>query len=515
LRANTRKKQPSFRNHLTTIVTIGVVGFAITASLTTALVTSNNLNSAMVRDGLQVTGSLAEQSVLALLYGSGENAEDAVRVTMAFPSVSHVMILTSDYQPILSRGVGEPNIQDIQWSEQGPELVWEDMRSWVFVAPVYTGNDEPVDESTILLQQEMVRELVGFVLVVKKKDKLREIQALTIVNNLGIGLLTAILLVVILRRRLDHLTKPLDQLAQAMRYAEQGDSQPYAETHGPREVQQIARAFNQMMVALAERDQRLREQNEQLENEVAIRTEELVYARDMAIQANQNKSDFLANVTHELRTPLQAIIGYSDLISEVLPPDEMEEVHHDLECILNNAQNLLNLITGILDLSKVESGHMDITLEPVNIERLVKQVAETVRQLMEKNQNTLKIEVRHCNQEIEIDGVKLRQILLNLLSNAGKFTENGKVELQVDRDEQGLMLRVRDSGIGISDSAQTIIFDAFRQVDGSATRKYQGTGLGLAITKKFGQLMGGDIAVESELGQGSVFTVKIPLPIKI
>lgn len=510
---STKKRQTSFRRHLMTVVTIGVLSLSITASLFTAWITSKNLSNVLVDAAIQVTQSLANQSVLALLYGSGDNAEDAVRVTMSFPSITHVTILTVEGEVLLSHGVAEPIIDDFKWPESGVAVLSETITQWIFMAPVYIGGDSEADEYDILLlQQEVEKELIGYVVVVKNKRKLREIQVFTAFNNLIVGLLFSLILVYILNQRFKHLTEPLFDLSAVMLSAQQENAKthPHALLNGPKEVIQIASAYNKLMSVLAERDQQLREQNEHLESEVSLRTQELVNARDMAIEANNNKSHFLANVTHELRTPLQAIIGYSDLVCEALE-ENMDDIRDDMDSILVNAENLLSLINGVLDLSKVESGKMELNIHPTNLQHLFDQIIDTVKPLCSKNNNELIYDADFSGELVDIDSVKVRQIVLNLLSNAIKFTENGAISLLLNIDDTGLVIVVKDTGIGIPEELQSVVFDAFKQVDGTHTRKYQGTGLGLAISHKFCMMMGGSIKIESSLGKGAIFTLKIPL----
>lgn len=509
-----QNSKTSFRAHLTTIVSIGVIALSITASLFTAWVTTKNLYNVLIEDGMRVTKSLAEQSVLALLYNSGDNARDAVRLTMTFPSVSQVQIVTPEGVEVIAEGGGDFKIAKWILPSSEVKLVEEDSNRWIFMSPVFTGGDESFAEDILLLQQESEAELIGYVIVQKDKDKLYDIQVATFSNNLLIGLLFAFILVYILRRRFKHLTEPLYELSNVMLEAQSdsSESHPYAKLKGPKEVVLIARSYNKMMEVLAERDQQLREYNERLESEVALRTQELVYARDMAVEANQNKSHFLANVTHELRTPLQAIIGFGDLIQESIPY-EMEDVHGDLDGIQNNAQNLLRLINELLDFSKAESGRMELEIQPENLNYLFKHLVDAIKPLIDKNQNKLELALDLPSEMVDIDGRKLQQILINLLGNATKFTENGVVTLHAYVQESVLHVEVKDTGIGISPENQAAIFDAFKQVDGSHTRKFHGTGLGLAISRKFCEIMGGKIEVESTVGEGSTFFVTIPLDI--
>jgi signal transduction histidine kinase len=245
--------------------------------------------------------------------------------------------------------------------------------------------------------------------------------------------------------------------------------------------------------------------------------------------ANQAKSQFLANISHELRTPLNAIIGYSDLLR-----DEAEEVNQpefvsDLKKINKAAKNLLHIINDILDLAKLEADQMELYPEAFDLSTLVNDVIVTVKPLVENNGNTLEV---HCDNNLGsmvADPIRIRQLLFNLLSNAAKFTVQGKITLTVERRKEAnenfilhhlppavqggssfILFRVSDTGIGMTPEQMQHLFKAFAQADISTTRKYGGVGLGLVISRRFCQIMGGDITVESELGQGSTFIIQLP-----
>ncbi|QJD85401.1 response regulator [Cohnella herbarum] len=260
-------------------------------------------------------------------------------------------------------------------------------------------------------------------------------------------------------------------------------------------------------------NQELLKLNDQLEELVKERTLELSKARDEAIEANRIKSQFLANMSHELRTPLNAIIGYSEMLKEEADEEGNAGFTEDLGRIHHAGKHLLNLINDILDLSKIEAGKMEIYLETFDIPTMVQDVLTTVSPLVESNGNRLESIVPQGTMRTDI--TKLRQILFNLLGNAGKFTKEGKVSLKISLEpysgQAGVCFRIQDTGIGMTSEQLGDLFQAFKQADSSTTRKYGGTGLGLAISQRLCQVMGGHIAVESTYGEGTTFTVWLPV----
>lgn len=238
---------------------------------------------------------------------------------------------------------------------------------------------------------------------------------------------------------------------------------------------------------------------------------ELEQARELSEVANQTKSQFLANMSHELRTPLNAIIGYSEILQEDAAESSQEQLVPDLKKIEGAGRHLLGLINDILDLSKVEAGKMEIFIEEVEISSLLGEVGAIIRPLVAKNGNRLEVHVANDIGSMRTDRTKLKQCLLNVLSNGSKFTQNGKLTLAVERADRAMIqIAISDTGIGMSEEQLGRLFQAFSQADASTTKKFGGTGLGLAITKHFCRLLGGDISVESRVGEGSTFTIVIP-----
>jgi len=247
-------------------------------------------------------------------------------------------------------------------------------------------------------------------------------------------------------------------------------------------------------------------QNARLFHEIEDKSRELEVA-------GQHKSQFLANMSHELRTPLNAIIGYSEILQEDIADLGQDNVSRDLKKIEGAGRHLLGLINDILDLSKVEAGKMDVYLEDVEIVPLLEEVRALIVPLAEKNGNTLKLKPAKNLGSMHTDRTKLKQSLLNILSNGSKFTQNGRLTLVAERfkaDRPMVRFAVSDTGIGMTEEQVGRLFQAFSQADASTTKKYGGTGLGLAISRRFCQLLGGDIAVTSRPGKGSTFTITLP-----
>lgn len=237
-------------------------------------------------------------------------------------------------------------------------------------------------------------------------------------------------------------------------------------------------------------------------------------ARDMAENANQAKSLFLANMSHELRTPLNAILGYSEILLEEARESKQDSLITDLNKINGAGQNLLALINDLLDLSKAEAGKIELYLEEFDVAGMVEESVATAHPLIARNNNVLRIEYGDAPGSMTADCTKVRQCLLNLLSNAAKFTDSGEIVVRAERERSDgkdwILLSVRDTGIGISEQQMEKLFQPFMQADASTTRKYGGTGLGLSLTRRYCRLMGGDVTVVSAPGQGSTFTIKLP-----
>jgi signal transduction histidine kinase len=277
----------------------------------------------------------------------------------------------------------------------------------------------------------------------------------------------------------------------------------------------------QLLLAIRSMTAKLRDHHETMEQRIRQRTRELeesnrelLAAREVAEDANRAKTAFLANMSHELRTPMNAIIGYTEMVIEESREANPAGFAPDLERILSAARHLLVLINDILDLSKIEAGKTELFLETIDIKALMAEVGETITPLAAGNRNQIEVSCPGSIGLMRADPTKVRQALYNLLSNACKFTREGRVSAgvrsEVRSDVDWIEFVVTDTGIGISPDQLTRLFQPFSQADASTTRKYGGTGLGLAITRRFARMMGGDVLVRSELGRGATFTLVLP-----
>jgi signal transduction histidine kinase len=234
-------------------------------------------------------------------------------------------------------------------------------------------------------------------------------------------------------------------------------------------------------------------------------------------QASEHKSQFVSNMSHELRTPLNAVIGLTDMLVTNAARFGTEKAKEPLQRVHRAGTHLLGLINQVLDLSKIEAGKLELNPQTVQLLPLIKDVISTAEQLAGQNKNRLVVDAQENLGALTIDPMRLRQILLNLLSNACKFTKAGEVKLAARKGSNGsnfVAFAVSDTGIGMTPEQQAKVFEEFSQADATTAQKFGGTGLGLAITRKLARMMGGDVTVTSEPGKGSIFTVRLPVALE-
>lgn len=264
--------------------------------------------------------------------------------------------------------------------------------------------------------------------------------------------------------------------------------------------------------ALNSQKREILEYQNKLEVMVQARTADLISEKNNAIQANMAKSQFLANMSHELRTPLNAIIGYSELIFEELDEEgiKLDRIMYDVGKIRFAGSNLLSLINNILDFSKIEANQITINIHKVNVSKVVFEAISLINPLLLKSGNEIRLSPIDENLIVYGDSQKIKQILINIIGNANKFTEKGEIFVEAQNVQKFVKISVRDTGIGMRDEFINGLFEPFVQIENDYSRKFEGTGLGLAISKRFAELMNGFIQVESEFGRGSSFSIYIP-----
>jgi len=500
-------RRTGFRSQLTLILSASILGLALFSSLINSWEASARMRAYFIEQGQRVADNLARQSTLALLFHSAENARDVVGATLAFPDVAGVQISDAKHHVLLAKlqqGVTLDAAAAGQAALTRATLVGENGDAWVFGAPVYGGQAEEASPFDV---QEHQPQLLGYVHVQIGKDTLHRLTWSLLVSNLAITLSFAAILLLLVGLLARHMINPLNALSALMRRAEAGESGMRAAPAGPRDLIEMGQAFNQMMNVLEQRE------------------EELTGSRDAAVSMARMKAQFAATVSHEVRTPLNGVVGMLDMLKETqLTARQQEQV----DVAWNSSRTLIELINNILDFSKMEAGKLTLEEHEFDLRKLVEEVIDLVaRPAQQKGIDVGYLLAPGTPERVSGDSLRLRQILINLLGNAVKFTERGEVALHVEAAElaaaagehaddkdgaatrHGLRFAVRDTGIGISEPAQRQLFVSFAQSEPSTTRRYGGTGLGLAICKQLVGLLGGDIGVSSTPGFGTSFVFTI------
>jgi len=484
----------SFRRQLSLVVALGIFSLALISSTLLSWQSKQRLQENFVLQGLRVATSLGQQSRLSLLLMAPDNATEAVNAALAFPDIVSVEIRTQDGLKLLSRGSLSDTAIPARvalTAERGTSayLEGEDDKAWALVAPVT--QEEPGMDSPFEMQDRKIQ-LLGYVRVVQSKATLQKMSRDVFLVNLVISLAFAAVMVLLIRRLARHLTRPLESLAQTMGRAERGETVEPAALSGPRDIVEMAHAFNSMMQVLQEREHELRQ------------------SRDDAVRYARLKAEFAATISHEIRTPLNGVIGSLDMLKNgALPPRQSQLVR----LAWDSSRFLMELINNILDFSRLEAGKIEPERIDFNLQELLAGVVEIVSpEARHKNLSLVWTIFPPLAENFCGDPGRMRQVLINLVANAIKFTDQGAVSISARNAGEGrVRIEVSDTGIGIAPESQEHIFDSFTQADSSTTRRFGGSGLGLAICKKLIQLLGGEIGVDSKPGVGSLFWFELPL----
>ncbi|NGZ87173.1 EAL domain-containing protein [Duganella aceris] len=486
-------RRTGFQRQLTIGVSGAIIGLAVFSALMNSWEANTRMRDYFLGQGQRIADNLARQSTLALLFHSAENAREVVNSTLSFPDVAGLRIMDAKRKVLLSREQRGARLDDALIAQAQPThagLVGENANGWIFAAPVYGGQSE----ASPFELQEHQQQLLGYVYVQVAKDTLKQLTWSLLLGNLVLTLSFAVVLLVLGRVLTRHMINPLNALSTLMRRAESGESGMRAAPAGPRDLIEMAHAFNQMMNVLEQREAELKD------------------SRDAAVNMAQMKAQFAATVSHEVRTPLNGVVGMLDMLKETrLTPRQQEFV----DVAWNSSRTLIALINNILDFSKMEAGKLTLEETEFNLSALLSEVVELVsRPAQQKGVGIGWTVAPQVPDRIAGDALRLRQILINLVGNAVKFTERGQVAIQVSLADApdapfGLAFEVSDSGIGMSDEVRRHLFEAYAQPDPSTTRRYGGTGLGLAICKQLVELLGGRIGVRSEAGVGTTFSFSI------
>jgi diguanylate cyclase (GGDEF)-like protein len=483
-----------FKEQLVTVFMLGIFVTAILSASMITILTSNQVERRVESEGFQITRDFADRNILALLYLSEESAKDNIESIKNFEDIEGVAVFDVQKEPLIEYGKSTFSDATAHWPQQ-IKLITETNEAWFFVAPVYARGSDPVIAEIPFGNEVQEKELLGYVRVNMGKGSLNVLKAKILFINIFISLVLSAILAIALLSIIDRVIKPLKELADFMRQAEDGNMGVRAHLNGPKDITKMQAAFNTMIKALGDRESNLET------------------ARQAALQYAQAKGEFAANVSHELRTPLNGIIGMLDILQDTdLGPKQKEYVN----VAQDSSDALLSLIDDVLNFSRMDSGKTVIEHEQFNLRELLDDVIGILTaQASSKDLDIAYVIGNDVPSHLKGDISRIRQLLINLGGNAVKFTDKGEIGFRVHNVENNsdfltLRFEVTDTGVGVSEHAKMKIFEAFQQEDESTTKRFGGTGLGLAICKQLVESMRGEIGVESKSGKGSTFWFEIP-----
>lgn len=491
-----RIHRTGFRQQLILTFGLGILLTSLLSSLVISSLSGRDIYERLVKEGYQAVETFASQSTLALLYQSPENANEYADALLSHQDVLGLSILDPEHGTLFSAGEAPVAPLTDGGIPERAELVRETEDAWYFAAPVYSSPGEQQSPTSPFVVDAPPPALLGYVQMTMGKNTLHTLSGDILRTNFLVSTFLAVGLLILLLLITGRVTRPLSRLAATMRRAEQGEKKVRADIQGPKDLTRMQTAFNKMMEVLEAREK------------------ELEAARDSALESARLKGEFAATVSHELRTPLNGVMGMLELLKDMgLSPKQTEYV----EVAKTSGESLVNMINDILDFTRNDTVRIASQSENISIRDLLDEIVGLIGgQARMKGLDFVYTVDHQVPPLVYGDANRLRQILINLIGNAIKFTDRGNISVTVHRTEEfhagkiPLTFEVSDTGIGIAESAQSYIFEPFRQIDGSSTRKYEGTGLGLAICRQLIELLGGEIHVSSEPGHGTRFTFHIP-----
>ncbi|MFZ2163276.1 MAG: ATP-binding protein [Sideroxyarcus sp.] len=496
--------QFTFRRQLGITIALGIFMLALFSSVVGSWQGNQRVRSNLFEQGRHITENLARQSTLALLYASPDNAAEAAQATLEFPSVVSVEIRDVRQQVLLKRGSSDPHgfaTQDVHAIAKGVSgetltvavLDAESPTAWRFIAPVYS---QPASSP---FENISSPELLGYVTVVVSKAALSQLTTGIFVTNLATSFSFALLFLILIRFLTNRMTKPLHQLSINMGRAEAGQSLVRSEPSGPKDIAEMAHAFNSMMSVLETRAEEITQLNAELEKRVLARTAELE-------AANDELESFSYSVSHDLRAPLRAIEGFSHILLDEHADKLDDEGKRLLNVVRDNTDRMGILIDDILKFSR--SGRVEINFSEINMEKLTHEVFEELQPSVASA--GLQLEIEHL-PPARGDHAMMRQVIVNLLTNAIKFTrirEFPVIKVGATANSDETIYYVRDNGAGFNMQYADKMFGVFQRLH--STSEFEGIGIGLAIVKRIITRHGGRVWAEGKVGEGATIYFALP-----